>query len=67
MNTKWQKEYPLERELKNLLKEFRVLVRGFRKWLFTYPKDKMDKIAHIIDVICFSLLLFSLILRGFRF
>lgn len=63
MNKKWKKEYPLEVELNKLLKEFRVLVRGFRKFFFVVPKKKDDKVIYIIETISWMLLGLALILR----
>jgi len=63
MNRKWKKEYPLEVELNKLLKEFRVLVRGFRKFFFVIPKNKMDKYIYVIETISWLGLTLALILR----
>jgi hypothetical protein len=63
MRKKWKKEYPLELELNKLLKEFRVLVRGFRKFFFVIPEKKMDKIIYLVETISWLGLTLALILR----
>lgn len=63
MNKKWKTEYPLETELKKLLKELRVLVRGFRHFFFVIPKNKMDKVCYLIETISWLGLGLALILR----
>lgn len=63
MKRKWKKEYPLEVELGKLLKEFGVLVRGFRKFFFKIPKNKMDKIIYLVETVSWLMLGLALILR----
>mgnify|MGYP001605591583 CR=1 FL=1 len=57
------KKYELEIALEKLVLEFTRLVKDFRKFFFTIPKNKMDKIIYLMESIAWLLLGASLVLR----
>lgn len=58
--------YPLEVALEKLVKEITRLIRDFRKFFFTIPKNKMDKSIFIMETMAWLLLGVSLIFRAGR-
>jgi hypothetical protein len=58
-----KKKYGIEIALENLIKEITRLVRGFRKFVFTIPKNKMDKYIYMMDILAWTMLTISIVLR----
>ncbi len=57
------KKYPIEIALENLIKEITIFIRKGSNFLFTIPKNKMDKIIYAFDLLAWTLLTISIILR----
>jgi len=63
-----KREQPeIEKIAGKFLKELSHLVRDLRKFFFTIPKKKMDKIIYLIESTSWLLLGISLVLRWGRF
>lgn len=60
---KLQKKYPIEDALEKLIRELTLFVRNGRKFLFNIPKNKMDKYIYALDIIAWTTLTVSIVLR----
>lgn len=63
MEKKWLKEYPIERELARLVKEFKLSLRKVTNFFFVLPKRKEDKLIYLMETMAWLFLTLALILR----
>lgn len=55
--------YPIEEELAKLVREIRLSLRKVVKFFFVIPKEKDEKMIHLMEISAWVLLTIALIFR----
>lgn len=63
--SKKNESYKLEAEAEKLVREIRLFIKRAGTFIFTIPKKKMDKYIYIMDILAWTALTISMVLRIF--